>query len=98
MVKRSYQFRFYPTRQQQKQLAIEFGQLHFVWNREFTRLIRCRMNRSAINHGESPMIQEFGTIGRSNCDYTFNTRENRHDVTVQSTLSLYTLGSKIHGI
>ena len=32
MVKKSYKFRFYPTRQQQKQLAIEFGQARFVWN------------------------------------------------------------------
>ena len=29
---KSYKFRFYPTSEQQQQLAVEFGQARFVWN------------------------------------------------------------------
>ncbi|MTI64353.1 RNA-guided endonuclease TnpB family protein [Methylophaga sp.] len=32
MIQRSYRFRFYPTRAQQQQLAIEFGHARFVYN------------------------------------------------------------------
>lgn len=33
LIQRAYQFRFYPTAMQRKQLAVEFGNARFVWNR-----------------------------------------------------------------
>ena len=61
MVKRSYQFRFYPTRQQQKQLAIEFGKARFVWNRSLTQAQRVLSRRKK---GSGRRIQQRIRVAR----------------------------------
>ena len=61
MVKRSYQFRFYPTRQQHEQLAIEFGKARFVWNRSLARAQRVLSRRKK---GSGRRIQQRIRVAR----------------------------------
>ena len=37
MTQTSYKFRFYPTRQQRQQLAVDFGCARYVWNYALNR-------------------------------------------------------------